>query len=362
MNKLLLLGAVALAINSFGQIPSYVPTNGLSGWWEFSGNADDAGVNGNNGTVNGAVLTNDRFGNPNSAYSFDGVDDYIEIPHDASIEFGTNGVMSVSLWLNFQSLPPAAKEYQILMKVDDIGGSMTSGFQAPVFDNGRYMLRAKDGPGNPWVLSETAALNTSTDYHLVAMIDGETSYMYVNGVLVDQNTNPGSAIGTSSASLIFGFNNWFSNGTSIAYNGVMDDVGFWDRLLTECEIMELYNAQTTINNNVTQAGALLTADQAGATYQWLDCDNSYAVIPGEIIQTYTPAVTGNYAVEVSMNGCVDTSACYLVDYSGVEELHIGTKELVKITDLMGRETPFGKNRVLIYVYSDGTTERIFEFE
>jgi len=47
---------------------------------------------------------------------------------------------------------------------------------------------------------------------------------------------------------------------------------------------------------------------------------------------------------------------------GIEELITGTKELVKVVDLMGRETTPQKNRVLIYVYSDGTTERIFEFE
>ncbi len=44
------------------QIPSYVPTNGLVGWWPFNGNANDESGNGNNGTVNGASLTSDRFG------------------------------------------------------------------------------------------------------------------------------------------------------------------------------------------------------------------------------------------------------------------------------------------------------------
>ena len=62
----------------FGQsVPSYVPTNGLVGWWGFNGNAQDGSGNGNHGTVNGATLTTDRFGNQNGAYSFDGVDDYI---------------------------------------------------------------------------------------------------------------------------------------------------------------------------------------------------------------------------------------------------------------------------------------------
>lgn len=82
--------------------------------------------------------------------------------------------------------------------------------------------------------------------------------------------------------------------------------------------------QTVINpaidNGVTQTGVLLTADEAAATYQWLDCDNGFAAISGEVNQSYTPPVTGNYAVEITMGGCVDTSACLLVDYTGIEEL------------------------------------------
>lgn len=50
----------------------------LIAYYPFNGNADDATGNGNNGIpMNGVKLTTDRFGNPNSAYLFDGVDDYI---------------------------------------------------------------------------------------------------------------------------------------------------------------------------------------------------------------------------------------------------------------------------------------------
>ena len=47
-----------------GGLPDYVPSNGLLGWWPFSGNADDESGNGRHGTVNGATLTADRNGNP----------------------------------------------------------------------------------------------------------------------------------------------------------------------------------------------------------------------------------------------------------------------------------------------------------
>ena len=75
------------------------------------------------------------------------------------------------------------------------------------------------------------------------------------------------------------------------------------------------------DNSVTQMGTMLSAYQIGAMYQWLDCDNGNGVIAAEINQNYTPNVTGNYAVEVTLNGCTDTSACYLVDYTGLSDLY-----------------------------------------
>ena len=58
-------------------VPSYLPTNGLVGWWPFNGNAQDESGNGNHGTVNGATLTSDRSGNLNKAFSLDGINSFI---------------------------------------------------------------------------------------------------------------------------------------------------------------------------------------------------------------------------------------------------------------------------------------------
>uniref|UniRef100_UPI00404A4B7D SBBP repeat-containing protein n=1 Tax=Flavobacterium sp. TaxID=239 RepID=UPI00404A4B7D len=71
---------------------------------------------------------------------------------------------------------------------------------------------------------------------------------------------------------------------------------------------------------VTQNGAMLTANETGVTYQWLDCDNNYAVINGETNQFYNATITGNYAVQISSALCVDTSQCILVDFTGIDEL------------------------------------------
>jgi len=122
------------------------------------------------------------------------------------------------------------------------------------------------------------------------------------------------------------------------------------------------DCQSDIDNDVNQFGTQLTAEQNGASYQWLDCDNNYSAINGETNQTYTPTTTGYFAVELtSTDICggvqVDTSTCNLVDFTGIGELNNSSKQLIKIVDVLGRETPFKPNTPLLYIYNDGTVER-----
>jgi hypothetical protein len=85
----------------------------------------------------------------------------------------------------------------------------------------------------------------------------------------------------------------------------------------------LVTLDLTVNgpdNGVTQTGQMLmTADEVGATYQWLDCSNAFMPIATATNQAYTSTVAGSFAVEVTANGCVDTSNCVVVDFSSVGE-------------------------------------------
>ena len=72
----------------------------------------------------------------------------------------------------------------------------------------------------------------------------------------------------------------------------------------------------TVDNTLTPT---LSANQTGATYQWLDCDNGNAIIPSETAQSFTATVNGNYAVEITVGSCVDTSACENISTVGVKE-------------------------------------------
>jgi ELWxxDGT repeat protein len=73
-----------------------------------------------------------------------------------------------------------------------------------------------------------------------------------------------------------------------------------------------------ISTAVVVFSPVLVAQQSGADYQWLDCDNGYAPVPGATDQDFLPAVTGNYACEVTLGLCSDTTNCnYVVVDTGI---------------------------------------------
>ncbi len=73
---------------------------------------------------------------------------------------------------------------------------------------------------------------------------------------------------------------------------------------------------TTVDNTVSQAFEILTANQAGATYQWFTCPGNVP-ISGETGQSYTAAVNGDYGVTVTLSGCPVNSSCVTVSTLGV---------------------------------------------
>jgi hypothetical protein len=98
-SNLTLLFGLLLFSTLHAQVPSYVPTDGLVGWWPFNGNANDESGNGNDGVVNGATLTEDRFGNVDKAYYFSSSGCATRI--DATINTtSVNSGLTISIWLN----------------------------------------------------------------------------------------------------------------------------------------------------------------------------------------------------------------------------------------------------------------------
>ncbi|MBI2280406.1 MAG: T9SS type A sorting domain-containing protein [Bacteroidetes bacterium] len=74
-----------------------------------------------------------------------------------------------------------------------------------------------------------------------------------------------------------------------------------------------------IDTTIQIIDTLLVSNENNASYQWVDCDNSNAPISGEINQTFTATINGNYAVEITVGSCTETSACENITGVGVKE-------------------------------------------
>lgn len=86
-----------------------------------------------------------------------------------------------------------------------------------------------------------------------------------------------------------------------------------------CDSIVRLNLTSGINDQVTVNGSTLTSQQAGGTYQWIDCNNGNQPVSGETGQSFEPAVNGSYAVIVTSGTCTDTSACETVTTAGISD-------------------------------------------
>ncbi len=228
------------------QVPAYLPSNGLVGWWPFNGNANDESGNGNNGTVNGATLTTDRFGVANKAYSFNGSNNYIRINSAPNLNVSS---FTISGWFNASALP-----------TDDFLGAkgiFGKWWQAPSVCNGNYnaylvCLTKPAVPNTPVIGGATSfyegnlfyantAISSNTWYHFVFIHDATSGgKMYINGVLYSTNTSIGALCNSTNAINIGADIN---NGSLYRFfGGKLDDFGLWNRSLSAQEISNLYTS------------------------------------------------------------------------------------------------------------------------
>jgi hypothetical protein len=267
--KSLLLTAVATlgltAATMAQSVPSYVPTNGLVGWWSFNGNANDESGNGNNGTVNGAALTTDRNGVANTAYSFDGNSDYIDCGNSSSVNL--NGDLTISAWIyanNFNT------DHGIVSKSGLYDFITNSPFSQPPLDKLRF-----EADNAPFLFSNS--IQSNQWLHAVAVYSTTLGKsIYLNGTLFASNTQVGTVTPNTTYNLYLGahqpfaVNNW-------SWDGKLDDIGIWNRALTQQEISNLYNGcQLTVNSQPTNqtvninnnAQFVISSSDPNATYQW----------------------------------------------------------------------------------------------
>jgi len=210
-------------------------TEGLVACYPFNGNANDESGNNNHGVLGDPTLTADRFGNPNSAYFFDGstLTDYIVVNDSQSLHL-TNA--SFSVWIR-----PQAPAYYVFSK-DFINGGTC--FQLTLDGMGLvpYFWVGQWGIGEGFVRSPDG-LTSNQWQHIAGTYDGQDLRLYVGGVL-SNTTHYTAGLNTDNGKpLVIGQKNYLPKPPSEPdwpFTGVIDDLRIYNRTLSEAEITELY--------------------------------------------------------------------------------------------------------------------------
>ena len=236
---------LGLATISFGQtLPSYIPSNGLVGWWPFNGNANDESGNGNNGTVNGTILTTDRFGIVNKAFYFNGSTDIITVPNSGTISLGGTNQLSVQAWAK-----KSGNQSTMHILGKRINGCGSIEYQFGYCELGCQLANIEGigfgGMPGSYVLSG-AAIDTVNWHHFVGTFNGQTWKLYLNSILIDSVNN--STTNPNVGDLIFG-----SSGTCPNWQGSIDDIGIWNRALNEEEVTSLFYGSSVRINEISQS-------------------------------------------------------------------------------------------------------------
>ena len=242
------------------QVPTYVPTDGLVGWWPFNGNAEDQSDFGNHGESAGAVPAVDRFGQFSAAYFFDGAS-AITIPHSSSIAPGS--ALTISCWFNPEE--SAIENGGTLISKGDQGyfwnyGSHIYPGGTPAYAYTFYSVGSGATiAGNNWthlVFTLNTDLNEMVQYtNSVA----ETSMMNLNNstTIEDFNNFINPCCNTS---LVFGRN---AGGNDAHFHGTIDDVAIWDRALNADEVLSLFLGEP-LTYGCTDPGACNFQEEANA--------------------------------------------------------------------------------------------------
>jgi len=298
--------SIVLGLSTVGaQVPSYVPTNGLVGWWPFNGNANDESGNGNNGANYGAVLTLDRYGSSNSAYSFNGSTSYIQ-----TVNPGPTGATSrtVSVWI---------KTTDVTTSIAVSWGGATSLTSFNLWSN--YGCTGFTFDINGAARTYTSSFINGEWNHYVVVFDNSQGSdisvirVYENGSLLTSTckVHGNGSINTGNTFPVT-FGKWCVQDNNYL-EGMIDDVGIWTRALNQSEITALYQAEqisataTTISNvscfNGADGSASVSANGGIQPYSY-----TWNTSPVQRGRTATGLKAGVYTVTVSDSKGSSTTA------------------------------------------------------
>ena len=242
----------ASAISQAGTLAFAGPTvTGVRDFYKADGNATDISGTNSGTFVNGATTTN--FGKIGQAFTFDGVNDYVNLGNDASLN--TPGSMTIAAWIKFDLLNGG----QYLIADFDVGGNVSQGSLAQSVDgfgnprlNWHQTTNTSDpyGPNNGRILNATTNLVAGQWYHVAVVRndDAKTVRMFLNGLLEGSSTYTGTVVNLQrNKNLGVAAPEFFNTDM----HGQLDEVGFYNRALTPSEITALATASNTLINGST---------------------------------------------------------------------------------------------------------------
>ena len=249
MKKMIILLSFLISVfNLISQVPNYVPINGLVGWFPFNANTLDESGNGNHGVIIGGVTPSpDRFGTPNSSYNFTG-NGHVQLPSINLPSFTINAwvkrlpnVTGVTVICKHYSSSTVNSSYLLFSQ------SANDGFCTPnVYYTSTTNIPASiNANGSSWC---------DNNWHmLTGVLTSSFLKIYFDGVLI--NFQGGAVAKSTNFATLIGAQYSNSGVVSNQNFGQIDDVGFWNVALTDCEIRNLYQAgapSVTIFNDLDQ--------------------------------------------------------------------------------------------------------------
>lgn len=280
-------------------------TNGLVAYYPFSGNANDASGNGNDGTVTAASLTGDRLGIPNRAYLFDGVSSLITVPDSPSLRIAND--VTVACWLN---LSQTNLDVRFVGKGGDCGRNY--GLWG-IWGSGSFWMFQQFPPEGGCVgcqentASTVPTVHIGKWYQLVGVRTGSISRLYLDGILIQERTPTCStSTYTGDEPLLIGGPGYVGapGNQPDLMKGSLDDIRIYNRALSSNEVAQLYaiesgprvdlikavkpsfsnltlgtNYQLQLSGDLstwTNQGSVFTATNASMVYpQYWDVDNRH---------------------------------------------------------------------------------------
>jgi hypothetical protein len=271
INKILIFVFIfAFAENSLkGQVPSYIPMSGLQAWYPFNGNANDDSGSGHDGTVSGATLTSDRFGIQNAAYMF-GANKYVSVSDDVNFR---PSVFTISSWVTFTSTP---SNYNLII-AKNIGSSSPESIDINYATSyNSWLCNVGNATSLGPFITSTQNVTVGTWYNLVYQFDdiNNIQKIFVNGVLTT-TANVATSIDYDTKPWTIGME-YENNIASFFFSGKIDDIGIWNRLLSQQEITEVFQSNPTgIKENIIETSFCTVFPNPAKNKLSIDISNDY---------------------------------------------------------------------------------------